>query len=126
MYKHLIIDTSHNKLLCSQDLVGIGELVEIYSPDDNTPPQACSRILRKRSDGTFIVHSAYDSHESVGFAYTLGEFAVLRVLARNRSGTLRRRFSADEKQIVNLEKTVNFTEKKVVKAKTGSVRKRKT
>ena len=126
MYKHLIIDTKRNLLLCSKELVGIGELVEIYSADENTPPQAGGRILRKLSDGTFMVHTAFDSHEAVGFTYSLGEFTVLRILARNRSGSLRRRFSTDEKLIVNLEKMVNFTEKKVVKAKTGSVRKRKS
>jgi hypothetical protein len=125
MYKHLTIDTAHNKLLASKDIVGIGELVEIYSPDEDTTPQACGRVLRKLSDGKFVVHSACDSNEAVGNVYSLGEFAVLRILGKNRSGTLRRRFSSDEKQIVNLEKAGKFTEKKVIKAKTGSVRKRK-
>ena len=34
MYKHLVIDTGHNNLLASPNLVGMGELVEIYAPDE--------------------------------------------------------------------------------------------
>lgn len=126
MYKHLVIDTSHNSLLCSTNLVGIGELVEIHAPDDDTPRQAGGKILRKLKDpGQFVVHATYDGHESLGNHYQLGEKCVLRVLAKNRSGAIRRRFGSDEKAIVNLEKDETFQEKKVVRAKTGSVRKRK-
>jgi len=126
VFKYLVIDTSHNSLLCSSNLVGIGELVEIHAPDDDTPRQAGGKILRKLKDpGHFVVHATYDGHESLGSFYQLGEKCILRILAKNRSGTIRRRFSNDEKAIVNLEKDEDFEEQKVVRAKTGSVRKRK-
>jgi hypothetical protein len=128
MYKYLCIDTEFNKLLCSTNLVGLGELVEIHEADQNTPRQACTRILRKLADvaggGEYVVHISYDGHDAVGLTYTVGERSVLRVLARNRSGMLRRRFSNDEKAIVNIEKAEKFIEKKIVRAKTGSVRRK--
>lgn len=126
MFKHLTIDTEHNKLLASQELVGIGELVEVYAPAEDTPPQASGRVLRKTADGIFIVHSAGDFHEGAGNSYRIGGEAILRILGRNRSGTTRRRFTNDEKFIVSIEKTLHFSEKKIVKAKTGSVRKKKS
>ena len=124
MYKHLVIDSSHNHLLCSNGLVGLNELVEVFAPDEESPPQACGKILRKIKDpAIYVVHASYEGHESIGITYVLGEKCVLKVLGKNRSGTIRRRFSADEKQIVNLENSA--TEKKVVRAKTGSVRKKR-
>lgn len=123
-YKHLIIDTKHNRLLCDNSLVGIGELVEIFAPDDDTPPNACGKILRKTKDqNIYVLHSNYENAEET--KYELGPRCVLRVVARNRSGTLRRKSSDEEKQIVNLEKNEKYQEKRVVRAKTGSVRKRK-
>jgi hypothetical protein len=118
MYKYLVIDTSSNKLLCSTNLVGLSELVEIYDPDEDTPRQACGKILHKLCDpASFAVHCD-------GTTYEVGERCIFRVLAKNRSGMLRRKFSGDEKGIVNLEKSVSYKERKVVRAKTGSVRKK--
>jgi len=125
MYLHLVIDNERNFLLCSTQLVGIGELVEIYSADESTPRQACGRTLRKIKDpNIYIVHASYDEHVSTN-SYTFGEKAVLRIVCRNRSGMLRRKFSKFEKLIMDLEKSPVFKEKKVVRAKTGSVRRKK-
>lgn len=125
MYKYIVIDTEQNMLLCSQGLVGTGELVEIYSPDDISPRQACGRILQKLEDGRFEVHQSFDGHDALGRRYELGEKCIMRVLLRNLSGARRRRFAAEEKDIVQMEKGDNFREKKVARAKTGSVRRRK-
>ena len=123
-YKYLVIDTQHNMLCCNNSLVGIGELVEIFAPDDDTPRNACGKTLRKTKDSNqYVLHSNYENAEET--VYELGPRCVLRVVARNRSGTLRRKSSEEEKQIVNLEKNEKFREKRVVRAKTGSVRKRK-
>ena len=124
MYKHLVIDTSHNNLLASPNVVGMGELVEIFAPDENTPMQAGGKVLRKIKENLFEVHLSYET-EGSGNSYALGEKCILKVVARNRSGMLRRRFSKEEKLIVSMEKPKEFTELKVVRAKTGSVRKRK-
>ena len=123
MYKHLVIDTSRNALLASPNLVGMGELVEIYAPDENTPMQAGGKVLRKVKENLFEVHLSYET-EGSGNSYALGEKCVLKVVARNRSGMLRRRFSKEEKLIVSMERPKEFAETKVVRAKTGSVRKR--
>jgi len=121
-YKHLVIDTQHNMLLCNNSLVGIGELVEIFAPDDDTPRNACGKTLRKTKDpNVYALHSNYENADET--LYELGGRCILRVVARNRSGTLRRKSSDEEKQIVNLEKNEKFREKRVVRAKTGSVRK---
>jgi hypothetical protein len=124
-YRYLVIDPDQNMLLCSQSLVGSGELVEIHAPDDDTPRQACGRILQKLENGMFEVHQSFDGHDALGRKYNLGQKCVLRVLSRNLSGTRRRRFSVEEKEIVPLEKGENFQEKKVARAKTGSVRRKK-
>ena len=123
MYKHLVIDPSHNHLLASPNLVGMGELVEIFAPDENTPMQAGGKVLRKIKENLFEVHLSYET-EGSGNSYALGEKCVLKVVARNKSGMLRRRFSKEEKLIVSMEKPKEFTECKVVRAKTGSVRKK--
>ena len=125
MYKHITIDSDTNMLLCSTKLVGNGELVEIFAPDQESPRQACGRILRKIDDKTFEVHQSFDGHDALGRRYELGEKCVLRVLLRNLSGTKRRKFASDEKVIVSMEKDEHFREKKVTRAKTGSVRKRR-
>jgi hypothetical protein len=123
-FKLLTIDTEKNLLLCDTTLVGKDELVEINKPDDVTPPQACGRILRKISDpNLYEVTTAYDGHEALGRQYELGPKCVLRVVMRNLSGRRRRKFTDDEKGIVDLERDENFKEKKVSRAKTGSVRK---
>jgi hypothetical protein len=124
MHLHLGIDTDRNLLLASTQLVGIGELVEIYSPDETTPRQACGKILRKIKDpNCYIVHASYEEQVS-STPYTMGDKTVLRVVCRNRSGMLRRKFSKFEKLIMDLEKSKVFHEKKVVRAKTGSVRRK--
>lgn len=125
LYKHLVIDHAHNQILCDPKLVGLGELVEIYAPDDDTPRQACGKTLHKIKDpNIFVPQSAYDAHEMDG-SYALGERAVLKILARNNSGIRRRKSSAEEKLIVNMERNDRFKEMKVVRAKTGSVRAKK-
>jgi hypothetical protein len=124
-FTYLNIDPDRNLLLCSTDIVGLGELVEIHAPDDNTPRQACGKLLRKMKDkNLYIVHSA-DMNDPTVVPYEIGSRTVLRVMARNRSGMLRRKFTPEEKLIVNLEKNEKFRERQVVRAKTGSVRKRK-
>ena len=86
--------------------------------------QAGGKVLRKIKENLFEVHLSYET-EGSGNSYALGEKCILKVVARNRSGMLRRRFSKEEKLIVSMEKPKEFTELKVVRAKTGSVRKRK-
>lgn len=122
-FTYLEIDAERNLLLCNSSLVGIAELVEIYAPDDSTPRNACGKTLRKTKENIYVLHSNYENAEET--IYELGSRCILRVVARNRSGTLRRKSSNEEKQIVNLEKNEKFQEKRVVRAKTGSVRKRR-
>lgn len=123
-YKYLVIDIEHNMLLCDSSLVGLGEIVEISAPDDDTPRQACGKILRKLKDPNVYVLNTGGGLEPA--IYMIGSRCVLRILARNRSGALRRKSSPEEKLIVNLEKNgTERAEKQVVRAKTGSVRKRK-
>src|SRR3990170_213319 len=89
IYRYLTIDTVHNMLLVSPSLVGLSELVEIHAPDDETPRQACGKILRKLKDpNVFILQSGHD-----GDTYTMGDRTILRVVGRNRSGMLRRKFT---------------------------------
>jgi hypothetical protein len=122
-FKSITIDKEHNKLLCSPSLVGKGEIVEVYSLDQVTPSQAAGRILRKVDDPSeFVVCQSFDGHDALGRQYTLGERSIVRILLRNMSGTRRRKFSQDEKVLVNMEKGEDFHECKVVRAKTGSVR----
>ena len=125
-FLYINIDRERNLLLCSSNVVGIGELVEIHAPDDVTPRQACGKMLRKIKDlNQYVVQAASGIEDPEAVAYTIGERSILRVMARNRSGMLRRKFTPDEKLIVNLEKNERFKERRVVRAKTGSVRKRK-
>ncbi len=125
-FVYINIDVARNLLLASTSLVGIGELVEIHAPDDETPRQACGKTLRKTKDSNvYIVHTASEPIDPTLSTYIIGERSVLRVIARNRSGMLRRKFTPDEKLIVNLEKNERYKERRVVRAKTGSVRKRK-
>lgn len=123
-YKHLVIDAAHNMLLCNSSLVGMGELVEIHAPDDETPRQACGKILRKTKDpNVYVLNSSAPDDETT--TYVVGGRCILRVVSKNRSGAIRRKSSTEEKLIVNTEKNERFKEKRVVRAKTGSVRKRK-
>ena len=126
-FLYLNIDKERNLLLCSNDLVGIGELVEIHAPDEETPRQACGKTLRKTKDpNEYVIQTgSFEHHVDSISTYMIGNRSVLRVVARNRSGALRRNSSSEEKQIVNLEKNERYKEKRVVRAKTGSVRKRK-
>ena len=125
MYRFIEINTDRNMLLCSTALVGRGELAEIHAPDEGTPARALSNILEKTKDpNMFKVHVSYNGHEALGKDVQLGDRCVLRILKRNLSGIRRRHFSVDEKDIVNLEKDEGFVERKVNRAKTGSVRKK--
>ena len=56
MYRHLVIDSERNMLLCNPPLVGLGELVEIYAIDQDSPPQANSRLLCKVNEKEFEVY----------------------------------------------------------------------
>lgn len=126
MYRYLEIDVSKNMLLCSTSLVGKNELAEIHAPDDQTPSRALSNILCKIKDpNVFVVQTSYTGHEALGKEISIGDKCVLRILKRNLSGIRRRKFSNDEKSIVDLEKGEDFIERKVSRAKTGSVRKHK-
>lgn len=123
MYKQIIIDQEHNRLLCSPNLVGKGEIVEIFSLDENTDRNTTGKLFIKTEEPNVFQPKSDDSVDPR--QYHLGEKCILRVLYRNLSGTKRRKFSADEKTIVNMEHGTNFKEKKVVKAKTGSVRRKR-
>jgi hypothetical protein len=127
MYRFIEINKDKNTLLCSANLVGNNELAEIYTPERHTPRQALRNVLQKIKDpDIFVVISAFSSNEMVGRTLSLGEECILRILKRNLSGVRRRKFSKDEKEIVDMEKGEEWTEKKVNRAKTGSVRKRRT
>jgi hypothetical protein len=128
MFKHLSIDPNKNLLLCSTDLVGVGERVELHAPGGTgaTPIQIAGKIMKKVADpNLFEVETSYDSQEFVGKRYYVEQDCVFRVLTKSIGGTRRRKFAKDEKEIVNLENNDDFIEKKVVKAKTGSVRKKR-
>jgi hypothetical protein len=89
-----------------------------------TPPQAGGRILRKVADpNIYEVTTSYDGHDAVGRRYEIGPKCILRIVMRTLSGRRRRKFNEEEKAIVDLEKGENYKEKKVSRAKTGSVRK---
>jgi hypothetical protein len=111
-------------LLVDTMLVGKDELVEINKADEVTPPQAGGRILRKVADpNIYEVTTSYDGHDAVGRRYEIGPKCILRIVMRTLSGRRRRKFNEEEKAIVDLEKGENYKEKKVSRAKTGSVRK---
>ena len=125
MYRFIEINADKNMLLCSTSLVGKGDLAEIHAPDEETPARAFSNVLEKVKDpNLFKVHVSYNGHEALGKIVELGERCVLRVLKRTLSGIRRRHFSSDENVIVNLEKGNDFKERKVSRAKTGSIRKK--
>ena len=125
MFLFIKIDTSKNELLCSTEYVGIGELVEIYQNGMATPMQIVGRTLQKIQDpNLFEVCQAYGNQEAIGKRYAMAEDCIFRVMKKTMSGTRRRKFSAAEKSIVDLEHDSDFKEKKVIKAKTGSVRKK--
>lgn len=126
MYRHLTIDPEHNRILCCTSLVGKGELVEVFSQDPNSPPQATCRILRKVKDpNLFVVHVSFDGGEALGREYEMGEQCIFRVLKKNIAGKRKRKFAVDEKQIIDLEHEEDYVERKIVRAKTGSVRSKK-
>jgi len=112
-------------LLCSSSLVGKDELVEVHAPGQDTPGQVLSNILQKIKDpDIFVVRSAFSS-EMLGKEFKIGETCVMRVLRRNLSGVRRRKVGKDEKSIVDLEKGIDWKERKINRAKTGSVRKKR-
>lgn len=124
MYLHMIFNSSTNMLLVNSTLVGMNEIVEIYSPDNDSPPQACGKLLRKVAEpDTFIANSEDDV--ATAKTYILGEKCILRIMMKNLSGTRRRKFSDAEKEIVSMERNDAVAEHKVVRAKTGSIRKQK-
>jgi len=126
MFKTITIDTEKNWLLCSTDLVGLGEIAEIWTSDKDSPPQATGRHLQKIKDpNIFIVYESFDNHDIVGTKYAIGANCVLRVLMRNLSGSRKRKFSSDEKKIVNMVREEGTKDIKVSRAKTGSVRQKK-
>ena len=125
MYKLVEINSEKNMLLCSSSLVGKDELVEIHTPGPDTPSQVLSNVLQKTKDPDFFVVRTAFSNEMVGKEFKCGEKCVMRVLRRSLSGVRRRKFGKDEKEIVDLEKGVNWKEKKINRAKTGSVRNRR-
>jgi len=126
IYKSLCIDQEKNMLLCSSVLVGIGETVEIYEAGQSTPASAIGRILKKKSDpGNFIVTGTFDGYEALGREYNVDQRCILRVLKKNLSGVKRRKMAKDEKLIIDIERDENTKEKKVQRAKTGSVRRKK-
>jgi hypothetical protein len=113
-------------LLCSSILVGIGETVEIHEAGPSTPAPAIGRILEKKSDpGLFIVTGTFDGYEALGREYNVDQRCIFRVLKKNLSGVKRRKMSKDEKIIVDIERDENTKERKVQRAKTGSVRRKK-
>ena len=127
MYIYIEINEEKNMLLCSSSLVGKNELVEVYTPSSDTPSQVFSNVLQKIKDpDLFVIRTAFSGGDLLGKKYQVGERCVLRVLKKSLSGVRRRKFSKDEKQIVDLEKGDNWKEKKVNRAKTGSVRKKKS
>jgi hypothetical protein len=124
VFKFLNIDSEKNLLLCDTTLVGKDELVEINKPDEVTPPNAGGRILKKVEEpNVYEVVTAYDGHDAMGRRYEVGPKCIMRVVMRTLSGRRRRKFSDEEKMIVDMEKGENYKEKKVSRAKTGSVRK---
>lgn len=126
MFKSITIDTEQNKLLCSTGLVGKGELVEVFAPDDQSPPQTFGRILQKVEDpNIFAVYISFDSGDAVGRRYELGDHCIFRILKKNLSGKRRRKFAREEAIIVDLEKGDDFQDRKINRAKTGSVRRSK-
>lgn len=120
MYTHLVIDQEHNRLLCNPSLVGMGEIVEIYEADEQTDRFLVGAHLVKLKDPNHF--QVWESDR----VSKIGDKCVLRVLYRNRSGVRKRRFSQDEKIIVNMEKGPDHKDIKIRKTKTGSVRNKKT
>ena len=124
MYRLVEINSEKNMLLCSSSLVGKEELVEVHAPGPDTPSQVLSNVLQKTKDPDIFVVRAAFSNEMVGKEFKCGENCVMRVLRRSLSGVRRRKFGKDEREIVDLEKGDNWKERKISRAKTGSVRKR--
>lgn len=125
MYLHMIYNSVKNMLLCNSSLVGMNELVEIYEKDDDTPAQATGKLLRKVEEpNSFIVNENSDEQIEPR-RYVIGEHCILRVMMKNLSGKRKRRFSELEKQIVSMEHETSFDGNKVVRAKTGSIRKKR-
>jgi hypothetical protein len=126
MYLYLEIDPGRNMLLCSPALVGTEEIAEVYSPSDVESNRVSGHVLSKVADpGRFLIRSSCYGHEPEGKHVDLGEKTVMRVLRRNLSGIRRRKFASREKVIVDLERDENSVERKVSRAKTGSVRKKR-
>jgi hypothetical protein len=126
-YKSVTIDLDKNMLLCSTQLVGLKEIVEVFSPDEtssNTSITSIGRILEKISDpNIFVVRGTFEGHEAIGKEYALGEKFMFRVLKKSLSGIKRRKFK-EQSQIVDWERDENTKERRVVRAKTGTVRKK--
>ena len=127
MYKSVTIDVDKNMLLCSTQLVGLKEIVEVFSPDEmpgNLSITSIGRILEKIADpNIFVVRGTFEGHEAIGKEYSLGEKFMFRILKKSLSGVKRRKFK-EQSQIVDWERDENTKERRVVRAKTGTVRKK--
>jgi hypothetical protein len=126
-YKSVTIDLDKNMLICSTQLVGLREIVEVFSPDETTGNSSITsigRILEKVDDpNIFVVRGTFEGHEAIGKEYALGEKFMFRVLKKSLSGIKRRKFK-EQSQIVDWERDENTKERRVVRAKTGTVRKK--
>jgi hypothetical protein len=126
MYRFVEINPEKNMLLCSSGLVGTYEWVEVHAPCTDTPCQVLSNVLQKTRDPDYFTIRSSFTGDLVGKEFKLGETCILRVLKRTLSGVRRRKFSKDEKSIVDLEKGNEWKERKVNRAKTGSVRNKRS
>jgi hypothetical protein len=125
MYFHLIYDSAHNMLIASPSLVGLHEIVEVYSPDEETPKQAGGRLLRKIAEPNVFIANVDEEGSDDVKKYELGDKCLARIMMKNLSGTRKRKFSEVEKNITSMEHDDSVKEHKVVRAKTGSIRRKK-
>lgn len=125
-FKYINIDIDRNMLLCDTTLVGNRELVEYYSGDDS-PSQISGKILLKISEpNIYVIHESVNFDEDIlnSVRYEIGSKTILRIVAKNRIGAKKRDFY-EEKFIVSTEESPYNKERKIHRAKTGSVRKSK-
>jgi hypothetical protein len=82
-------------------------------------------LVKLEDTDAFMVKTAFNGHEAIGKTFNLGEKCVLRILRRTVGGTRRRRHASVERLAVDMEKDEHYRERKVNRAKTGSVRKQR-
>jgi hypothetical protein len=112
-------------LIVSPSLVGMNEIVEVYSPDDQTPKQAGGRLLRKIAEPNIFIANCDEIDEVDVKKYELGDKCLTRIMMKNLSGTRKRKFPDAEKEITSMEHDDSVKEHKVIRAKTGSIRRKK-